>query len=259
MRIWRVTVLITLGNAVALILTKIAQDNLPASAKSISIESWGIFFTVLGVVYAIIVGFVLAELLSRYHRLSTHIHDELNAIEDIRDYLIYVDHNEDTKTCIVDALYGYLVSVVDREWPAMANAQNTIESDTSPELYGIMEAVEQIKVYDRSDVVALEFMIERISDVTTYRTERLEMSRQHLSPALRFLIVFLSLIVAGGFILMNVGSTLIHGFMVLGAVTSISLLYVVMADLEQPFTGMWNITDAALRKVVERRSSLTTR
>ena len=58
------------------------------------VSPWGSFFTVMGVVYAIIVGFLLATVLTRYSYLTQAIESELNAIECIRDSLIYFDDSQ---------------------------------------------------------------------------------------------------------------------------------------------------------------------
>jgi len=238
-------------NIVAALVTIALQRALEDHIQRVEIEAWGMFFAVLGVIYAIIVGFLLAELLSRFHRLRTHIRDELNAVEEIRDYLIYVDENGETKRRIVSSLHQYVRSIVDREWPMMLEGSE-IDSDTSPEQYQLMEAVEGLRIHDQSDVIALDAIIRHIGDVTNYRTERLEMSRQHLSPALRFLVVFMSVVVILGFALMRVESAIIHGFIVSAVVTAIFVLWLVVKDLDNPYKGMWNITDEPFRRVDER-------
>lgn len=56
----------------------------------------GEFFTVFGVIYAIVAGFLLVTVLNRYSSLSQTIEDELNAIESIRDFLVYFGPDQGT-------------------------------------------------------------------------------------------------------------------------------------------------------------------
>ena len=59
------------------------------------VSAWGVFFTVFGVVYAIVARFLLVSVLTRYGALSQTIEDELNAVESIRDFLVYFSGEQD--------------------------------------------------------------------------------------------------------------------------------------------------------------------
>ena len=52
---------------------------------------WEEFYSVFGMIYAIVSGFLLVEVLNRFNKLSEVVEAELNAISDVRDFLIYVD------------------------------------------------------------------------------------------------------------------------------------------------------------------------
>lgn len=69
----------------------IAQKYLSYEGAIGDISAWGAFFTVFGVLYAILVGFLLVTVLNRFSSLSQVIEEELNVLEDIRDFTIYLD------------------------------------------------------------------------------------------------------------------------------------------------------------------------
>lgn len=219
-------------------------------------DTWMIFFTVVGVTYAVVVGFLVVELLSRHHRLSVAIHGELNAIEDVRDYLLYVDDNVEAKERIVSALRRYVECLIGPEWERMSGTAtedgDELGSDTSSQIYEVTRTVEELRLHDASDEVALTAIIQRLADVTTHRTNRLELAGSHLSPPLRTLVVFLSAVIVGGFVLMPVGSLVIHLYMVSATVLSIHLLYMVLDDLSRPFRGVWRISQAPFRRLASR-------
>lgn len=226
-----------------------------ASVGSVDIEAWGIFFAVVGVVYAVISGFLLAQLLTRFHQLSSRLHEELNALEDVRDFLIYVDDSQENtaaKLAIREALWKYLRNIIENEWPRMAAGERNMDTDTCEDLYGVMRAVEKIRPVDQSDIVALRAIIDHVAKITTHRTERLDMVGQGLSGPLRVLLYFMSAIISIGFVLMGIESLPIHVFMVVSVITSIGLLLIVMFDLNKPFAGIWNL-DAKPFLAVEQR------
>lgn len=235
-------------SCVALILY--SAQNLPSDVKEVAGSAWEVFYAVFGIIYAIIVGFILAELLGRYHRLISDIGNELNALQCIRDFLIYVDQNSEVKNKILLALRDYLNSVINREWHEMSYTAKAGGEDTSAELYGLMHAVEGIKIIDESDKIVLEKLIDKISDITEYRTERFDQSFKNLSPLLHILILFLSLIMVMGIMFIAISSFVIQAFMVVAMLTAVFLLYVVILDLNRPFVGLWNISSAPFERML---------
>ena len=250
--IFKVTLPVLISTVIALVFMIIVRNFFPSEVIKTQIETWGIFFAVFGIIYAIIVGFLLVEVLRRYYNMKATIERELNAIEDTRDFLVYLDENQEAERDIRKSLLDYVNSVVSREWAWMEDWSEISDSDTSPELYQVMEAVHKIRITNESDNIALSAIIDKVSKLTEYRTERLDLSDEHLSPALRFLIVFMSIVLVVSFALMAVESVWIHAFMVFSNVIAINLLYLVITDLNHPFEGLWNIRDTSFRRVAAR-------
>ena len=252
------------GLAVALGAMFLVRTLVPAEEIQVDLEIWGVFFTVFGLIYAIIVGLLLVDSLNRFYILSSTFHDELNAIQDIRDLLIYVNDNEATKAKIRIALVSYVDTVVELEWDEMALFERgevsfyrrsrakdfTLDSDTSGELYDVMLAVEELEIIDESDQVALSSIIGKLCETTSYRTRRVELAKKGLPPTLRFLILFMSFVIAVGFLFINIPSIWMHTYMIVAVNTAIHLLYMVITDLDTPFQGFWNIDRRPFRALV---------
>lgn len=134
----------------------------------------------------------------------------------------------------------------------MSDLSNPTNSDTSPELYKIIEAVHQVKITNESDCSALKCFIDKISDVTTLRTKRISLSNEQLPPRLNSLILIMSFILVLGFILMAVSNFWIHLFMVFSVIISIYLIHMVLTDLNHPFFGIWNINDEPFKELEEK-------
>ena len=221
----------------------------PEEMRALSLSTWEVFYDVLGIIYAIVVGFILAELLGRFSDLKTLISKELNNLECIRDLLIYVDENRDAKENILAALRAYATSISDVEWASLrriaikngAQKARSEESDTNERLYALMRAVETIRCIDESDRLVLGQIIAKIADVTVFRTQRYESSSSSLSPILKYLVVFLSFVLIVGIILAYVPSIIVHLFMIVAMTTAVFLLYAVITDLNNPYAGIWRI------------------
>ena len=216
----------------------------PGGVRAEDTQVWEIFLSVFGLIYAVLIGLLLVEALSRFHEIATIIQNELNAVSDMNDFLRFVDHNEKPKREIKTALLNYMRSVTDREWDEMKGAKGIttlMNSETSDELNLVMDAVNTIKARNASDRVALDALINKVAETTSYRTKRLELSHQLLSPALNGLIILISVIIVGSLVLMNVVNFWIHTYMVSVTVIAFYCLRGVLRDLDHPFDGFWNI------------------
>ena len=55
----------------------------------IDLDSWGVYYGTYGILYAILIGFILIGALGRYEELKLAVDSEINVIQNIRDLLIY--------------------------------------------------------------------------------------------------------------------------------------------------------------------------
>ena len=217
------------------------------------LSSWNSFFNVFGVVYAIVTGFLLVTVLNRYSALSQTLEDELNAIESIRDFLVYFrDAQREESAGMKKALARYVRSLSEEEWKQMSEPSVTVNSDTSDELYEIMRSGRVIRAEQSTDRVVLAAIVENVSEVTKLRTRRIALSNERLPPRLRILLVFMSVVIATSFVLLGVRSTAMHVFMVVVLVISVHLLYMIVEDLDHPFYGVWNVDKTPLEQLLAR-------
>ena len=103
-------------------------------------EGMGVFFTAFGILYAIISAFVLLESLQRFDALKLVMSDEINAMQDIRDLLCYLDGdaNEAVGRDIKRAMLTYVESILDKEWVRLESKRDLDDKDTTVELHAVM-------------------------------------------------------------------------------------------------------------------------
>ena len=216
------------------------------ASVSRGLAPWEEFYSVFGMIYAIVSGFLLVEVLNRFNKLSEVVEAELNAISDVRDFLLYVDGQEDIKQSVKKELQEYVHSVATVEWSTMNDDYAVLNSDTSKELYDVMHAVNKVEVNNESDREALHFLISEMSSITSLRTERISIANQQLPPRLKHLLVYMSLVLIAAFVINAGMEPWIHCFMVGSITACVHLLYIVIADLNTPFTGLWTISVSPL-------------
>ncbi len=225
----------------ALALTIIFRNGFAYEGIDTDLSAWGVFFSVFGVIYAIIAGFLLVEVLQRFASLSATLEEELNALQDIRDFLTYLDNQDATKKGIIKSLAGYVDKVSGDEWEEMQDLSKPTDSDTSMELTDLINSVAKVRVGNDSDQVALQLLVEKISNITTLRTKRINVADAQLPPRLKILLLFMSVFLIVGFILMHVANVYIHLLIVAGVTIAIVLNYLIIDDLNTPFDGVWSI------------------
>lgn len=224
-------------------------------------EIFEVFFSVFGVIYAIVIGLLMIEVIQRYHNLNSIVSQEINTLQDIRDFLLYLDNNHTARKKILESLLVYVKWVISKEWPNMKSktklkSKKQIDSDTSKHLVELIKAVHEIDVDNNiSDIIALKSIMDKVAKVTTYRTDRLELSEEHISLPLRLFIIFMSAVVIGMISLMLIECILpmVSILMVCASVTAICGLYLFIIDLNRPFGGFWDISD---RQFVNLRINL---
>lgn len=209
--------------------------------KKIEPDTWGVYYSIIGVTFAMISGLMLVQELDRYSDLKLLFQEELNALQDIRDYLIFFDDvSKESKTKIRTALYEYVQSIISKDWENMKNKQIQF-SDTSPELYKIMYSIDDIEVKNKSVEIALEGIIQQIFKITTLRTKRFFISKEHSHKSVFFLIFLMASVITLGLILMSIKSLYLHIFMVDTIYISMATLTMILHDLSNPFKGIWKI------------------
>ena len=75
---------------------------------TIDIDAWGVFYTVYGVLYAIIIGFILISALGKFDQLKMAVDSEVGEIQNIRILLSYFSDNQKES--------GILTSYIKPKW-----------------------------------------------------------------------------------------------------------------------------------------------
>lgn len=240
----------TLG---ALAAVEAARRYVHGADAAADVGAWGAFFTAFGVIYAIIVGFLLLDVLNRYGAISQTVEDELNAVECLRDFLVYVEEGQQP-ACerIRAALADYVRSVATEEWSLMSTPDEDVPSDTSPSLYALMRSCRKLQVDDEADAIVLRSLIATLADVTRFRTRRISLANEQIPPRLWTLVGFMSYALVSGFAWMVVASPWADRAMTVSLAISVHLLYLILADLDHPFYGVWNVSRRALDELAAR-------
>jgi hypothetical protein len=68
---------------ISLIIVVVLRNFFNLKSFAIDLSTAGVFLALFGVIYAIMIGFLIVTVLERFSALSTVVEEELNAIEDV--------------------------------------------------------------------------------------------------------------------------------------------------------------------------------
>ena len=210
-----------------------------------------IFFSVFGVVYAIIVGFAMYEALNNYSQIRSHMNSEVNELQDLRDYLMYIDRQREMTSLITHRLRDYAASVVNGEWPAMRR-EEPLDMDTPDQLYHVMEDIKALSPDSEREVLAVERLINTLAQVTTHRTNRITASVERLPGLLIQLLAILSLFMVAAFTLIAIESAALKTLLTVANSFGVAFTYFVILDLDYPFHGVWSLQPEPFEHFVNR-------
>jgi hypothetical protein len=204
------------------------------------VSAWSTFYTVFGVLYAVITGFLIIEALSKYNKIQDIIEEEINTLQDIRDLIFFLNPDKKIKNKILTELKEYVQSVVNKELKdngRRGNDKLNKDSDTTKEMYDIFKQINRIAIEEEKDKIFINMLIQKMMDVTTFRTKRIAASAQKLPSSLKLLLKFMSWALILGIVLLGVHSTSIHIVMIVSLVFSIELLKSIILDIDNQFKG----------------------
>jgi hypothetical protein len=216
---------------------------------------WTLFFSIVGVIYAITIAFLLVMVLEKYNKFNGIIDKEINSIQDIRDFLILFKAKTNVQKNIYQSLIQYVKSVYEKEWVQLKKCRENNEyydSDTSKELYQLIDNIGKLEPKSEVEKITLQEIIVKMGEITTLRSTRVNLSFESLSPVLYFYLKMMSSILTIPFVLYNGNDLFIQGIMISAVVIAMKILYAIIKDFDNPLVGVWSARTTELELFVKK-------
>ena len=156
---------------------------------------------------------------------------------------------------IRQCLYKYVKSVYEKEWLEMSDKTEMTDPDSTQELKAIIVSVSKLESHDENDSIALTSIINSLSDLTNHRTKRIYLSNEEIPPPIMKLLIFMSIFLVSGFLILGVQNMWVHLIMIISFSTTIQLIINLLTDLNNPFSGIWNIDNERYVALAEKIKS----
>ena len=170
---------------------------------------------------------------------SSLVQNEANSADDILDFLLYFDSAQhgDVVEEMRAQLYDYGLSLSHN----LERGRKQREFiDSRPYIEAMIKLVKKLEPTPTASKSALDGLVRRLADLTTFRSETMEVTRQHFPWPFYVLLGLMPLVIIGGFVLIdNVQDGLHRSLLVTVTVVMIFLLGLVW-DLDHPRRAIWN-------------------
>jgi len=212
----------------------------------------GFAYGVIGVVYAVLLGFMV---LKSYEK-SVDVHDALN--DEARVLLDLGHHSrvfpDSVSTGIRQALIQYANTVIEQEWPAMAHHAPSKEYRGSIDTLW-RRFIEQTPTTPR-ELAWFDHSIGLMDDLSDARLRRQVAAHEGIQPMMWGLLVMGGIILVIFMYLFEVKIEIRHAIFISMIAGSITFVLLVILSMDHPFTGPSGLEPTMLQNVIRHLSEI---
>jgi hypothetical protein len=219
----------------------------PALREGDHNEVAGFIIAVVGVIYAVLLAFVVIVSWENFSHAEQVVGNEASALRTIyRDSSAFPPQVRDQ---LHDTVRRYATAVVDTEWPAMARGE-----PGSPEVAHIFDETSQLLANLPTDTPGQQqyqgVEADRFNDLVAARSERLDFVEQGVPAVLWIALVVGAVVTIGFAMIFGMRSTVLHTLMTASLTALIGVLLFVAVAIDHPFAGDVAVAPTPLERVL---------
>jgi hypothetical protein len=232
-----------IAGGVYLAVTRLAETEWARAFKAVSPG----VLPVLGVLFALLVGFIAVEVWNTFDRAKTAVATEASAL---RAVLLLARNFPEEQKARIDALINRHIEVaIHEEWPEMARQQATL----SPLPTHLLEALHNafaLKPADDSQEAAKPEMIRSLRTALDARRQRIVISESSVGSVKWLAILFQAFCTLVAIAMVHADNRRACAITVTLFATGAALSVLLIAAYSRPFTGEISVTPELLKQVI---------
>jgi len=211
-------------------------------------EGIGALLQIIGTLYSVLYAFATYVIWGQFSAVESEILKEAGALKSLLRFSQRL--NNESREPIVRAVKTYVRGVVETEWPALSNREDTANTD---KLFSeVVSSVTAVKPTSESERLIYDQLLEIINQASAHRDERIAVSLTRIPKTLltlvtltAFTILLLVLVYPFRNLPLGLASMLV-------TTTLVYLAHFVLTDLDNPFEGTWNVTPDRFGVLINR-------
>jgi hypothetical protein len=210
-------------------------------------EVAGFKFSVIGVLYAVLLAFVVIAVWEDYRNTETAVRNEVKAIVDLNQLSYALP--EPSASTVRSSLAYYVEDVRKSEWATMARGLPSITAAHG--LAHLTEAIINIPAESRKDLALYQQALHLLSVIEDNRSERLDSADGSVPPILWLVLIAGAMVTLGYPAFFGTSNLFAQTLMTatLAALVALALLPALLLDY--PFTGQGRIPATAFEQAMQ--------
>lgn len=233
--------IIAIVAAVAVVLHALLQRRLKSEVLRKHNDVAGFLFSAVGVIYAVVLGFVVVVVWEKYDSTVANVETEVAAVSDL--YRAAGGYSEPARTTIRHDLATYTGEIIHTEWPQMSRGV-IVQKDLTL-LESLAHQIDGYSPKTAGEVDAQQMAMTQLTRLFDARRLRLIQSAPSVPMVLWFALIsgaLAMLTFAFLFGVENRGAQLVMTAILAGL---IAVLFVVIFEFDEPFNGSVSISNDA--------------
>lgn len=195
------------------------------------------FFTILSVLYAICIAFLLWKGLTDYDNLRIVLRDEASTIQSINEFSHYLDE-EGENGHIVDEIRDLFIRYIAN---LKSGRKIIISRENERFLKIIVGLIAKLQTKDENDKIALSEIMKEVSALSHIRASRASYMETRMSSYLLSVLVLISVFLLLPFLIKEPSAGYILHILIFSLASFFSFLFITLLDINDPFDGYWQI------------------
>ena len=241
-------VLIAVAELYAVGLMLATRARCGADYLSLNNEVAGFKFAVIGVLYAVMLAFVVVAVWEDYQDTETAVRNEAKALSDLHQVSFALPETDGEP--IRKHVLSYISAVRGPEWTSMAEGHSNAGAEM--ELHHLSQAIFQARPEALKDVALYQHALNLLTTVNDNRSERLDNSRGSV-PGVLWLVMIAGGLVTLGYPAFFGSSNLWSQVLMTASLAAlVALTLFVALVLDYPFTGDVRISPAPFEQALKQ-------
>jgi hypothetical protein len=208
----------------------------------------GFIYAVVGVIYAVLLAFVVIVVWQQLEATRTAAEDEANELAGI--YFLANSFSDPERSRVQDFAQSYGRTVVEEEWPLMAQGK------ASPRAWALLTelrfAVQAMDPHTDAQQVLYDQGLTRIHELSDARRVRVLDAKEGIPPVLWAALVAGGVITVSFTYLFGLNSNWAHALMVASLALIVAVMLFTIVSLDYPFAGAAQIPPDAFETVLHQ-------
>lgn len=197
--------------------------------------------SILGTIYAVMIGFMLYAVWANYQTAESNVHGEANAAVNL--FRTAAGLPAAQRSAIEIASVNYTHTVLTQEWPTMHRAGPPHAAQ--PFIMQLWSTLSNTPTQNYSQQASLAQAMQELSTLTKHRRLRLLESATGMPTILWMVLVVGGIITIGSCGLIGTENVALHFTLLFALSLLISLALVAIADIDRPFQGSVTVSPVA--------------